>query len=281
MELRGPYLQAATSTGMIIRWRTDEKDKSVVKYGNNPDLLDKQMSDDGLVTEHIVRITGLKPLAKYYYSIAGTEGILAQGADNYFTTLPVPGDDQHTYRIAAFGDCGNNSVNQRNVRDQFIKHLGSNELNAWILLGDNAYSYGKDAEFQTNFFNVYKDNLLKKYPLFPAPGNHDYHDVPSSSIDAQKSGTVAYYQNFSMPTEGEAGGEPSYTKAYYSYDIGNIHFISLDSHGEENGARLSDTTSKQVQWVKKDLEANKNKTWVIAYWHHPPYTMGSPNSDAA
>src|SRR5205814_1778512 len=70
------------------------------------------------------------------------------------------------------------------------------------------------------------------------------------------------------------------SKAYYSYDWGNIHFISLDSYGQEgpNDSRLYDTLSPQVEWVKKDLQAN-NKTWVIAYWHHPPYSMGSRNSD--
>jgi hypothetical protein len=33
-----------------------------------------------------------------------------------------------------------------------------------------------------------------------------------------------------------------------------------------------------VNWVKADLDANKNK-WTVAYWHHPPYSMGSHNSD--
>ncbi len=37
--------------------------------------------------------------------------------------------------------------------------------------------------------------------------------------------------------------------------------------------------ARQVEWVKKDLEANAGKQWIIAYWHHPPYTMGSHNSD--
>lgn len=277
--IRGPYLQSATSTGMIIRWRTDEKDKSMVKYGTSPDALTQEVHDDALLTEHIIKIVDLKPLTKYYYAIAGAEQTLQQGPDNSFTTLPLPGDATHAYRIAAFGDCGNNSVNQRNVSAQMIKHLGNNELNAWILLGDDAYSYGKDAEYQANFFNVYKDDLLKKYPLFPSPGNHDYHDEPAESAEVQQNGTVAYYQNFSVPENGEAGGVPSHTKAYYSYDLGNIHFISLDSHGEEGGKRLSDTTGQQAQWLKKDLEANKNKTWVVVYWHHPPYTMGSHNSD--
>ncbi|MDB5206762.1 MAG: acid phosphatase, partial [Flavisolibacter sp.] len=73
---------------------------------------------------------------------------------------------------------------------------------------------------------------------------------------------------------------PSNTKAYYSFDIGNIHFLSLDSYGmEENSLRLYDTLAPQVNWIKKDLEANKNKGWIVAYWHHPPYTMGSHNSD--
>src|SRR5204863_7222212 len=30
--------------------------------------------------------------------------------------------------------------------------------------------------------------------------------------------------------------------------------------------------------LKSDLAANTKK-WTVAYWHHPPYTMGSHNSD--
>jgi len=78
-----------------------------------------------------------------------------------------------------------------------------------------------------------------------------------------------------MPTDGEAGGVASRTQAFYSYDIGNVHFLALDSYGlEEKKYRLSDTLGPQAEWVKKDLDANK-KTWVIAYWHHAPYTWAT------
>jgi acid phosphatase type 7 len=150
------------------------------------------------------------------------------------------------------------------------------------LLGDNAYSSGTDPEYQEKFFNIYKDDLLKKYPVYPAPGNHDYNDFYQYKATAQKTHDIAYYQNFSMPAKGEAGGVPSGTPAFYSFDIGNVHFLSLDSYGkEDNETRMYDTTGAQVQWIKKDLEAFKNKQrgWVVAYWHHPPYTMGSHNSD--
>jgi len=277
--LRGPYLQVATSTSMVVRWRTDVLTRGVVRYGTVPGQPDKSIADSVLTSEHKIKISGLEPRTKYYYSIGSWQDTLStQG--NYFVTLPVP-KTEALYRIAAIGDCGNNSVNQRNVRDQLMKYLGDKDLDSWILLGDNAYSSGRDAEFQSNFFNVYKETLLPKSPLFPAPGNHDYNDGDRfNEKTAQSTHDVAYYQDFSMPRDGEAGGLASNTQAFYSFDLGNIHFLSLDSYGKEDGQyRLYDTAGPQVQWIKKDLEANTNKGWIIAYWHHPPYTMGSHTSD--
>lgn len=277
--IRGPYLQVASSTGIMIRWRTDVSARSKVRYGLSPDKLDQSVEDIAYLTEHKVKLKDLKPYTKYYYAIGELKTTLQGDANNFFVTLPEAGKPGH-YRIAALGDCGNNSINQRQNKEQLLKYLGKEELNAWLLLGDNAYEDGTDSEYQSKFFNVYKDDLLKKYPLFPSPGNHDYHDRDLSAKHAQETHETAYYQNFSMPTEAEAGGVASHTQAFYSFDLGNIHFISLDSYGkEEQSYRLYDTIGPQVQWIKKDLAANKNKGWVIAFWHHPPYTMGSHNSD--
>jgi len=277
--IRGPYLQVASSTGIMVRWRTDVSARSKVRYGTSPDKLNQSVVDNTILTEHKIKLTGLKPLTKYYYAIGGLKDTLQGNADNYFTTLPEPGKSGH-YTLAVLGDCGDNSINQRHVKEQVLKYIGKNDINAWLLLGDNAYQDGTDSEYQSKFFNIYKDDLLKKYALFPTPGNHDYHDSDYTAVRAQETHETAYYQNFSMPTEGESGGTPSHNQAFYSFDVGNIHFISLDSYGKEDKAyRLYDTIGPQVQWIKKDLAANKNKGWVIAFWHHPPYTMGSHNSD--
>jgi len=205
--LRGPYLQVATSNSMVIRWRTDVLTKGVVRFGADPGKLEITATDSALATEHRVKLRGLSPRTKYYYSIGSWQDTLQGGPGNYFFTLPTPGTEG-LYRIAAIGDCGNNSINQRNVRDQLIHYLGNNYLDSWILLGDNSYSSGRDAEFQSNFFNIYKDNLLPKYPLFPSPGNHDYNDGDRyNEKTAQASHEIAYYHNFSMPVDGEAGGD--------------------------------------------------------------------------
>ncbi|WP_205945122.1 purple acid phosphatase family protein [Pedobacter psychrodurus] len=276
--LRGPYLQMASPTSITLRWRTNVYDRSRVRYGESPEKLQYETIDSTLVSEHIVKLKNLKPMTKYYYTIGNHTDTTLQGDnENYFYTFPQTGSEQ-LIRIAGFGDCGNNSANQRNVRDQVIKYLGNNYLNAWILMGDNAYSDGTDAEFQAKFFNIYKDNLLKKYPLYPVPGNHDYHDFDSST--ATDENKMAYYQNFSVPTQAEAGGVPSNTESYYSYDIGNVHFLALDSYGPDNkGQHIYDEMGEQAEWVKKDLKANSNKQWTVAYFHHPPYTKGSHDSD--
>jgi hypothetical protein len=277
--VRGPYLQVATDTSIVVRWRTDVLSRSCVRYGSGVNELDSTRVDLSLNTEHEIKITGLQPGTKYYYSIGSLKDTLQYGSDNYFSTLPVPGKEG-LYRIGVFGDCGYLSVNQANVRDQFINYLGKNDLNAWILLGDNAYNDGNDMEYQEKFFKPYQETLLKRYPVYPAPGNHDYHDADFGARHAQMTHNTAYYRNFSMPVNGEAGGLPSGNPAFYSFDLGNIHFISLDSYGmEENNYFLYDSMGPQYQWLKKDLEANRNKGWVIAYWHHPPYSKGTHDSD--
>jgi len=274
--LRGPYLQVATPTSIVIRWRTDKPSDSVVKIGGSPQSLGQTFTENTTATEHEVKITGLQAETRYYYSIGSQTAVLQSGDHNYFQTSAVAGKPGK-YRFGLLGDCGTNSVIQDDVRARMMDYLGSNYMNAWLLLGDNAYSFGRDAEYQSNFFNRYKDNLLKTYPLFPSPGNHDYDNDNPARQDDHK---VPYYDVFTMPTQGEAGGEPSGTESFYSFDYGNVHFLSLDSYGrEDNSTRLYDTLGKQVQWIKKDLAANKNKDWVVAYWHHPPYSKGSRESD--
>jgi hypothetical protein len=89
-----------------------------------------------------------------------------------------------------------------------------------------------------------------------------------------------------VPTEGEAGGVPSHTELYYSFDYGNIHFISLNSElgspnrpWDYNGVYDSHfVTSPEVEWLKADLAAT-DKTWKIAFWHQCPYSGQDVNSD--
>src|ERR1700744_2660249 len=54
--IRGPYLQSATPTGILIRWRTDASSRSRVRFGSEKGMLNKVADDSSLVTEHQVRL---------------------------------------------------------------------------------------------------------------------------------------------------------------------------------------------------------------------------------
>lgn len=276
---RGPYLQMGNKTGITIRWRTDIAAASKIELGTVLGLYTKVKLDPSPVTEHIIRIDTLSPNTKYFYRVGTDTSILEGDSANFFTTAPL---DTTTRKIsiAVFGDCGRDENSfQTKTLSAYRKYLTKRGLAAselLLLLGDNAYNNGTDLEYTTNFFSPYSSTILKNHVLFPAPGNHDY----ANDLTAQKLHNVPYYSIFSMPTAGECGGIASGNQAYYSFDRGGIHFLSLDSYGlEDTGTtRLYDTLGEQVKWIKKDLAAT-DKKWIIAYWHHPPYTKGSHNSD--
>jgi hypothetical protein len=276
---RGPYLQMGNQNAVTLRWRTNTATDSKIEVGTAFGAYTLSSTNATVTTEHEVRITGLAADTKYYYRFGSSSQILQSANDNYFTTVPPPGTTRKI-RIAAFGDCGRNSLgHQSNTLTAYRNYLANNSLDAadaWLLLGDNAYNDGTDGEYTSNFFNAYGNTILKNHKLYPVPGNHDY----ANSSTNQSGHNVPYFNIFTLPANAESGGVASGNERYYSYDIGNVHFLALDSYGKENGGttRLFDTAGAQVTWIKKDLAANTKK-WTIAYWHHPPYTMGSHNSD--
>lgn len=270
---RGPYLQMGTSTSMRIRWRTDFSGSTRILYGTTPNNLNMSVVDLTNTTEHSVDLTNLSPATKYYYAIGTAAHIIQGDSINYFRTYPATGTD-YEIDLWVTGDCGTGYTTQTDVLNKFLDHIGSKYMDGWLLLGDNAYQNGLDYEYQSGFFAPYQQSrIMKQTVIWPAPGNHDYWGAPNT-----ESRNFTYYQIFDTPTSGQMGGVPSNTEAYYSYNIGNIHIVSLDSYGTESGWKMYDTSSTQAQWLKQDLAAN-TQDWTILYWHHPPYTKGSHDSD--
>jgi len=140
--------------------------------------------------------------------------------------------------IAAAGDisCPSGCTSARQTSDLLVNR----GLAAVLTLGDNQYDSGSLAAY-----NAYYDPTWGRVKSItrPAPGNHD----PPGS------GYSSYW------------GRP----AYYSYDIGAWHLISLDSNSP---------SSAQVAWLKSDLAASSARC-TLAYWHHPRFSSGSTHGD--
>ena len=268
--VRGPYLQIGTPTSVVVRWRTDIPTESVVRYGVESGKLDKQAATKWKTTEHVIILEGLTPSTKYHYSVGNAATMLAGDAGTFFRTSPTPGTRQ-PIRTWVIGDAGTASAKgneglQAKVRDAYYQWTGNRHTDLWLMLGDNAYGTGTDAEYQIAVFDMYRD-ILRKSVVWPTLGNHD----AGSAASITQSG--AYYDMFTLPTLGQAGGLMSGTEAYYSFDYGNIHFICLDSEGTDRSPE-----GAMLTWLKNDLAATK-QDWIISYWHHPPYTKGSHDSN--
>ncbi len=192
--------------------------------------------------------------------------MLAGGTSDYtFLTSPIAGVAKKT-RVWVIGDAGTANSNQAAVRDAYSNFTGTTNTDLWLMLGDNAYNSGLDSEYQTAVFNMYSA-LLRKSVVWPTLGNHDGTSADSASQ------TGPYYDDFTLPKNGEAGGLASGTEGYYSFDYGNIHFICLESFETDRSAN-----GTMMTWLKNDLATN-TREWTIAFWHHPPYSKGSHDSD--
>lgn len=268
---RGPYLQVVTPTGITVRWRTDTPSASRVWFGTAANALNQSVTEPASVTEHSVSLTGLSPATRYYYAIGQGETRLAGDAEHSFKTA-LPAGDTRPFRIWSLGDFGNGTPNQFSVYEQYKKATASRPADLWVWLGDNAYCCGTEVEYQKYVFDVYGPHL-RSLPSYAVPGNHDYADQ-NQKFDSP------YFSMLSFPERGQAGGVPSGSKLYYSYDYGNVHFVMLDSFGLEDGKWiLYDPTSPQVRWLERDLTANR-QPWTVVVFHHPPYTKSARDSDA-
>jgi len=263
---RGPYLQIGTPNSTIIRWRTNVATNSRVSVGTTQGILTSNTDDASLTTEHEVIVSNLSPATKYFYSIGSTTQMLAgNDPSHYFVTSPTAGTSIPT-RIWVLGDSGTANASAQAVRNAFLNFTGSTHTNLWLMLGDNAYENGTDSEFQAAVFDMYP-TTLRQSVLWPALGNHD--TAQSSNPPA----SLPYFAMFTLPTSAQAGGVASGTEKYYSFDYANIHFICLDSMTSDRSAN-----GPMATWLRADL-ASTTRQWTIAFWHHPPYSKGSHDSD--
>ncbi len=301
--VRGPYIQYLEKDSALIRWKTKNPDITMLNYSDDQNTYHYQ--DRLLNTEHLVRLTNLKPDTKYEYIIA-TEARpgfmdklfkreakahieeLLPSANCFFITQ-APANVNYQSHIWVLGDPGTTAsdifakkykLTQLKVRDAYYKYREANKARTDLILtlGDNVYDRGTEQAYNKGFFAIY-DTELVHTPIYTVFGNHD------AGLN-RKQGTFearsypypngAYYDIFTSPEK---------RSAYYSFNYQGIHFIVLDSHDSfwedydgSNYERVwvpgSPAKNKMLEWLKQDLEGN-HSDWTIVAFHHPPFGMAS------
>lgn len=254
---RGPYITIADSIG-TIRWRTSIPTNAKVTIGA------LTFVSQDTTTEHVVHLKKLFPNTNYNYLIGSTSKNFPSDTNYHFRTAPLRGRYVRPVTVVGFGDFGISSNNQNQVEKALPQ-----TADVWQWYGDNAYFAGSAAEYEDHVFGYHYKNHFPKLNLMPSRGNHD--GGSSSAVNQ----TGPYFDYFTVPTQGQYGGVASNTKAYYSYTIGHTHHVVLESFEAE----FRNPKGAMANWLRKDLEADTSR-WCIVYFHHPPFSKGTHDSDA-
>jgi hypothetical protein len=133
---------------------------------------------------------------------------------------------------------------------------------AVITLGDEQYNSGKLTDFLTSYdptWGRFKDIT------HPAIGNHEFGETGAS-------GYFNYFGDNATPLQ---PGCRSNCKAWYSYDLGNWHIITLNTECDTNGNNCV-AGSEQDLWLKAQLaQANAAGQRKLVVSHHPKWSSSS------
>lgn len=258
---RRPYIQWTTTSSAHIVWDTDRPASSVVEYvADGPDTkaagakaagakaapsaAPLSIVKSGLVSRHIVRLSGLRAGTTYRYRVGSNGRALADGK---FQSAMPPG---RAFSFVAWGDSGTLSRGQFEVATQIEKARPDLLLHT----GDLIYNRGAAHDYNPKFFRVYAPTLAR-VPFYGSLGNHD-----TRTRNGQP-----FLDNFVLPPNGPPGLQ---SERNYSFDYGDAHFAALDSNLSETELSRDITT-----WLQRDMAASR-ALWKFVFFHHPPFTSG-------
>lgn len=288
--LVGPYIQSTSRRDALICWVTNStapytNSNSEVRVGTTTGNLNMvfkntnavpsntpiQVSDLQTVYIHTVRVTGLLPDTKYFYTVGNIGTQQSVNTDQYFWTAPVIGENTQSKRFWSQADAGLANT----IETAFNNYNGTTKVNGMLAIGDNAYNSGLFSEYSSLFFgsSAYQTQL-RKYNLIACAGNHEYPSNGQTNLYTNR----PYFNLFKPPILTETGGIASFNTKYYSWDYGDIHFISLDGYNIVGGVQSVSTNSSQYKWlvnhlkyVKKEKDAGRKK-WIIVIEHFPAFS---------
>ncbi len=259
---RRPYVQNVRRTRATIRWtsfnsgaasvliRDAAREERIVEC-RSEEMTPEQTNLPYTYFKHTAALAGLEPATEYSYRVRLDGQVFEPEVELSFRTSGAS-----ACSFLAIGDTGTGSREQ----SQLAERIQKEQPGLVIHTGDIAYPTGRYETYEERYFDFYHA-LMRRVPFFPCPGNHDYyetraypylsvHDLPSENVTQQDQGR------------------------YYSFDWGDVHFISLDSN--ESLSQAASGRGEMLRWLERDL-AGTNKFWRIAFFHHPPYAFG-PNS---
>eukprot|EP01035_Chromulina_nebulosa_P020343 gene20343-26406_t len=288
------------SNSIAVSWQTTNNTiTSVVKYGlNSNDYVNEVSGVSSSYYEtyhHHAVLPDLIPSTTYYYIVGDESG--GWSAEYSFVSAPLSSQLRNDFSFAVFADLG--SVNGQ-YTISLVESMKEDIDLVWhggdVSYADDSFLH-KGCLFKFCYeeaWDTYMNEIQSwaaQLPYMVAVGNHeaDCHD-PACLFNKERreklSNFTAYNTRFRMPSE-ESNGV---LNMHYSFNYGNVHFISLDTETGYPGSAEENRYifpcggfNDQLTWLENDLiQANIDRTtrpWIFAIGHHPMYQGDSINTD--
>jgi len=288
------------SNSMSVTWSTStQTSSSTVKYGTSSGVYTNTVTGYSrsyyeTFHNHVVLGT-LSSDTLYYYVVGDSTG--GWSSEYTFRSAPLSSKLRGNFSFAVFGDLGlvngeasNNYLKSIKDSIEFVAHAGDVGYadDSFLHLGC-ATSFCYEDSFDQYMVSI--EPWASQLPYMVAPGNHeaDCHD-PACLVSKDKkeklSNFTAYNERFLMPSDVSDG----VMNMYYSFNYGNVHFISLDTETAYAGAPeetkyvlpCGGFSTVFLPWLENDLiKANENREerpWILVMGHHPLYDGDSINT---
>lgn len=151
--------------------------------------------------------------------------------------------DEYPVRFVIMGDRTGGAV--PGIYEQMVIEAERLKPDFVMTVGDMIEGYTEDTTVLNNEWAEYLA-IVEKFscPIYYTPGNHDITSDP----------LVEPYQKHT--------GQ----KTYYSFNHRGLHFVILDNSRFE---KAEEWPKEQLEWLKKDLQQNKDATHTLVFYHKP------------
>ena len=150
--------------------------------------------------------------------------------------------------------------------EQVIDEIAKINPNLVLLGGDYAYfdtdkRFGSLGKSIDEWFNQMRP-IMVNTPVMPTYGNHEV--LLGENVDR-------WIERFPTPLGVEG-------RRFYSFDIGDVHFVSILA-AKESGEIIS---NEALAWLEQDLLDAKaaGKRWIIPFFHLAPFSEGTNHSSS-
>ncbi len=258
-DLEAKYLRqivsADSSNSRTLMWQVDsvsENPAVEVKIKNSHEVLkitpeNSTFTDDGAENiQYTARIENLIPGTEYEYRIVDGKNAtdfhaLKTSSGEKFKAIIFPDSQCADYNV--WGEVARTAF-EKNPDAEFFLNLGD--------IVDN----GEDKNQWQAWLDKVAGNI-SEIPFAPVIGNHETY-----TRDWKVRLPAAYLNYFAVPEN----GSENFSRHYYSFDFGAVHFAVLDSQWDEIEKFKPGIVEEQKKWLRSDFEKSR-KNWKIVFIH--------------